>query len=113
MIICRLLSDESRPIEQAEQSERLSHWQRYLANDAQSEWAAHEMQVRPDFIPKAGFLKAFGRHVGLPLFAARGRGHVDDFTQMARARPGHPSLFRNQQLCSDSTGPAAWSRNLC
>lgn len=57
MIICRLLSDESRPIEQAEQSERLSHWQRYLANDAQSEWAAREMQVRPDFIPRAGSLR--------------------------------------------------------
>jgi hypothetical protein len=37
--------------------EHLSHWQRYLANDAQSEWAAREMQVRLDFIPRAGSLR--------------------------------------------------------
>jgi hypothetical protein len=33
-----------------------STYQHYLANDAQSEWAAREMQVRPDFIPRAGSL---------------------------------------------------------
>jgi hypothetical protein len=48
--------DEGRPIQQDEQSEHLSHWQRYLANDAQSEWAAREMQMCPDFIPRAGSL---------------------------------------------------------
>ena len=41
----------------AEQSEHLSHWQRYLANHTQSEGAAREMQVRPDFIPRAGSLR--------------------------------------------------------
>src|SRR5262245_37756079 len=50
--------DEGPPIEQAEQSKPLSHWQRYFANDAESEWAAREMQV--------------------PC----GRRHVDDFTHM-------------------------------
>jgi hypothetical protein len=31
---------------------------------------------------------------------------------MASARPGRHSLFRNQRLCSDSAGHAAWSHNL-
>src|SRR5262245_30515980 len=81
--------DEGPPIEQAEQSKHLSHWQRYLANDAESERAAREMQV--------------------PC----GRRHVDDFTHMASVRSGRHSLFRNQRLFSDSAGAATWSRNLC
>src|SRR4030081_299529 len=91
-------------MEQAEQSEHLSHWQRYLANDAQSEWAAREMQVRLDFIPRAGSLRlsaGTSRYRSLRL----GRGHVDDFIHIASARPGRHSLFRNQRLYSDSAGP--------
>ena len=104
------LLDKGRPSNKL--SRASTYWQRYLANDAQSEWAAREMQVRLDFIPRAGSLRlsaGTSRYRSLRL----GRGHVDDFTHIASARPGRHSLFRNQRLYSDSAGPAAWSRNLC
>jgi hypothetical protein len=72
------------PIEQAEQSEHLSHWQRYLANDAQSVWAAREMQVRPDFIPKAGSLRLSASTLGYRSL----RPAVEDMSMTSPTRRG-------------------------
>ena len=95
------LLDEGRPSNKL--SRASTYWQRYLANDAQFEWAARarrslkfcEMQVRPDFIPRAGSLRLSAGTSGYRSLSACGQGHVEDFTHMASVRQGRLSLFRN------------------